>query len=162
MKTLIILRHGKTESYSPEKSDYERRLLPTGRDNVAEMGKYMASGRDVPDYIFSSSATRTRETAILAAKTLNFPEEKIDFREKLYLVSANTIVKILATTPDWVANCLLIGHNPGLTELVNLWGVRLDNLPTASAACFSFEGNKWSDCIKSKPTFEWIKLAKDL
>ncbi|MFV0391547.1 MAG: SixA phosphatase family protein [Paludibacteraceae bacterium] len=94
---------------------------------------------------------------------MNFPEKKIDFCEKLYLPSADTIVQILATIPDWVENCLLVGHNPGLTELVNHWGIRLDNLPTASTACFSFDGDKWSDSIeKSTPAFEWIKLAKDL
>jgi phosphohistidine phosphatase len=55
-----------------------------------------------------------------------------------------------------------VGHNPGVTDLINELGVRLDSLPTASAVCFEFQLDGWMDIAPEKANFRWIKLAREL
>lgn len=162
MKTLIIMRHGKAEQMEYGLDDYDRQLTDRGRRNSMDMGKYIAAKFGTPEMILSSSARRTEETAKQAAMGINFPSEKIIFDEALYLTSASRIIRTLAKTDNLIASCLLIGHNPGLTDLVNQFGVNLDNLPTSSAVCFSFFTDFWGEISRSNARYEWIQLARTL
>lgn len=162
MKTLIILRHGKAELHKSGLDDYDRILIKRGIENSEDMGKYIAAKWGVPDLILSSAAARAYQTAKLAAKGMKYPKEAIMTDERLYLVSEYTILKVLSGLTDDYQSCMLVGHNPGLTYLINTLGVRLDNLPTASAACFSLEINSWKDIAGCNATFEGIKLAREL
>lgn len=162
MKTLIILRHGKAELYAFDLDDYDRGLISRGIKNSKEMGKYILKKEGKPDYVLSSAAKRTYQTAVLAAESLNFPEDEIITDENLYLVSERKLLKALSSIPENIDYCLLVGHNPGLTELVNYFGVKLDNLPTASAVCFTFQVDSWENIAFEKADFQWIKRAKDL
>ena len=162
MKTLIILRHGKAELYTIGLEDYDRALTSRGVRNASEMGKYILKKEGTPDFVLSSSANRAYQTAVLASQGLNFPVKEITADETLYLVSEYRLVKALSELPATVNYCLLVGHNPGLTDMVNYFGVRLDNLPTASAVCFTFQADNWENISSYKAEFQWIKLAREL
>ncbi len=162
MKTLIILRHGKAELHKPGLDDYDRALIKRGINNSEDMGKYIAEKWGVPDLILSSAAVRAHQTAVLAAKGMKYPKEAIMTDERLYLVSEYSILKVLSELVDNHESCMLVGHNPGLTYLVNLLGVKLDNLPTASAVCFSLGINSWKDIMDCRAKFQGIKLAREL
>lgn len=162
MKTLIILRHGKAELHAYGLDDYDRALTSRGVKNVAEMGKFILKKLGTPDFVLSSAANRAYQTAVLASQGMNFPVEDITTDEKLYLVSEFRLLKALSALPANVDYCVLVGHNPGLTDLVNYFGVRLDNLPTASAVCFTFQTDNWENIASDKAEFQWIKLAREL
>lgn len=162
MKTLIILRHGKAELYRFDLDDFDRKLADRGRKNATDMGKFIAEMSGKPDLILSSDAKRTQETAQLAAEGLNYPISEILYDNELYLTPSYIISKVLSNIEENVNSCLLVGHNPGLTDLINDLGVRLDNLPTGSAVCFSFKCKTWDKISAKKARFEWIKLAREL
>lgn len=162
MKQLIILRHGKAEQDTMAKDDYDRVLTERGRRNAEAMGHYIHKRSGSPDLILASSAGRAHETAILAAQGLGYPEERIQADQNLYFAPAAWILNTLSKLSDRVNSCLYIGHNPGVTDLINDLGVRLDNLPTASAVCFEFQLDAWVDITPEKANFMWIKLAKEL
>lgn len=162
MKTLIIMRHGKAEQMEYGLDDYDRQLTDRGRRNSMDMGKYIATKFGTPEMILSSSARRTEETAKQAALGMNFHAERIVLDEALYLTSASKVIRTLAKTDKSIASCLLIGHNPALTDLINLFGVNLDNLPTSSAVCFSFATDSWDEINRSNARYEWIQLARML
>ncbi|NLO71211.1 MAG: hypothetical protein GX102_09830 [Porphyromonadaceae bacterium] len=162
MKTLIILRHGKAELHQFGMSDYDRGLMSRGVKNSVAMGKFIAKKWGIPQLVLSSSAKRAYETAVLAAEGLGINRNEIQVDDNLYLVSERRILRILSELPDEIESCLLVGHNPGLTDLINYFEVWLDNLPTASAACFTFKEKSWKKITDAKAKLEWIKLAREL
>ncbi len=162
MKTLIIMRHGKALARTLKQTDLDRSLADKGRENASDMGKFIAMREGTPGLILASSAARTMETSRLVAAGVNYPAGQIVSDYDLYLTSAEFILQRLKTLDDQVESCLVVGHNPGLTDLVNLLGVRLDNLPTGSAVCFRFDTASWNETASSNAKFEWVKLARDL
>lgn len=162
MKQLIILRHGKAEQDTMAKDDYDRVLTERGRKNAAAMGSYILKRSGVPDLILSSSARRAHETAILAAMSIGYQEEEIQTDQNLYFAPARWAMNVLSKLPDHADSCLYVGHNPGVTNLINDLGVNLDNLPTCSAACFEFNVDAWVDISVERANFRWLKLAKEL
>ncbi len=162
MKQLIILRHGKAEQDTMAKDDYDRVLTERGRSNAAAMGNYILKRSGLPDLILSSSAKRAHETAILAAQQLGYPEDLIQSEQNLYFAPARWILNVLSKLTDEVESCLYVGHNPGITDLINALGVKLDNLSTASAVCFEFHIDAWGDISAERANFMWLKIAKEL
>mgnify|MGYP000862255913 CR=1 FL=1 len=162
MKQLIIFRHGKAEQNSMAKDDFDRMLTDRGRRNAYDMGVYIFKKIGIPDMILTSSAKRAYETAILAAQAIGYPESDVHTEQNLYFAPERWIINVISKLPDNVNSCVFVGHNPGLTDLINAFGVNLDNLPTASAACFEFNIESWKDISTNKANFKWLKIAKEL
>lgn len=162
MKQLVILRHGKAEQDTMDKDDYDRILTRRGNKNAVAMGGFILKKWGTPDLILSSSAKRTHDTALLAAHHIGYPEDEIRSDQSLYFAPSRWILNVISKLPEEVNRCLYVGHNPGVTDLINDFGVRLDNLPTASAVCFELNIASWSDISTEKAAFLWLKLAKEL
>ncbi|MDO5523690.1 MAG: histidine phosphatase family protein [Bacteroidia bacterium] len=162
MKKLLIMRHGKSAWDSEYLNDYDRPLNERGKKNAAEMGRFLLEECGKPELILTSSAKRAMETATLAAISLSYPQEKIEAGKELYLAETGEIMRSIANIHAEVNTCLLIGHNPGLTDLVNYFGLKLDNLPTASVVHMEFDASTWKDISPKNARFQWIKLAKEL
>ncbi len=162
MKRLIIMRHGKSSWADIDISDYNRPLNIRGEKSSQLMGEFIEAKNGKPDLIVSSSAVRSYETAKIVAQKMDYDVEKIMFTKELYLAWVNDILKTITSLPDNIKDCVLVGHNPGLTDLINHFGVRLDNLPTSSTACFEFEVDKWRNISKEKAELKWFQLARDL
>lgn len=162
MKQLVLLRHAKAEQDTMAKDDYDRALTDRGCRNASGMGEFILNKWGIPDLILSSSARRAHDTAILVAEVLGYPREEIQTDQNLYFAPARWILKMISKLPDEVGRCLYVGHNPGVTELINDLGVHLDNLPTASAICFQFHVDSWADISIQRADFLWLKQVKEL
>lgn len=162
MKQLIIFRHGKAEQDTMAKDDYDRILTERGRRNASEMGVFVFKKSGTPELIISSAAKRAHETALLAAKGLEYPQENIQTDQSLYFAPARWIMNVISKLPNDINSCVFVGHNPGVTDLINMLGVNLDNLPTASTACFEFNVDSWSEISIEQANFKWLKVAKEL
>lgn len=162
MKKLLLLRHGKAEIGDYQTDDFDRCLNDRGKKNAFDMGVYIAQHIHQIDLVLSSDASRTTQTAILLSENINYPKEKIVFDSNLYLASLRRLLKTIYALSNDCNTCLLVGHNPGISDLVNFLGVRLDNLPTASSVCFTFDTNNWSEISEKNSKLHWIKFSKDL
>lgn len=162
MKQLVLLRHDKAEQNTMAKDDYDRALTLRGSKNAAAMGEYILKRLEIPDLILSSSAQRAYETAIYVSKSIGYPEEDIKTDQNLYFAPARWIMNVISKLPNEVDTCLYVGHNPGITNLINDLGVLIDILPTASAVCFEFNVDSWINITAERANFMWLKLAKDL
>lgn len=162
MKRLIILRHAKSSWDNADVSDYDRKLNKRGEKSADLMGEFLAAKQGNVDLILSSSAVRAFSTARIVAQMLNYNIEEIETTKKLYLAWVNDILKTIYSISDNADSCILVGHNPGLTDLVNHFGVRLDNLPTASVVCFEFEAQSWEDISRENADLKWFQMARDL
>lgn len=144
MKTLLILRHAKSSWKDEELDDHERPLNKRGLNDAPRMGEVMKEHDLVPDLILSSSAVRARLTAQLVAEHCGY-EGEIGGGRELYSFASGDYLDALEKVDDGYARVMVVGHNPGLEELVEwLTGV-YTSLPTATLAVLRLDINHWSE-----------------
>jgi phosphohistidine phosphatase len=132
MKTLLILRHGKAESYN-EDGDKARELAERGHRDAKRMGEVIREQVGAPDLVVSSDAIRARQTAVTAAAASGY-KGAIEYRSEIYEASPRTLLAVVRSLPETATTVLLVGHNPGFEELASdLAEAPLDigGLPTA-------------------------------
>ena len=118
MPNLLIMRHAKSD-WNTGVADVERPLNPRGRRDAKAMADWLARQAPRIECIFSSPARRARQTAEIVAETMELDATRVIVQQALYLASRRTLVQVLnAQLPRCTAGLLLVGHNPGLDELV--------------------------------------------
>lgn len=144
MKSLLILRHGKSSWKNPNLPDHERPLNRRGKRNAAQIGLLIQKENLTPDVIYASSAKRTRATAKRVAKKSNY--SGLIFKVKdLYLATGETYLHLVHQGSDSVNCVLLVGHNPGLEELLTALTGEQSALPTAALAQVELPIDTWSE-----------------
>ncbi len=114
------------------------------------MGRLLRDVDLVPDRIVSSTAVRARATAELVADQLGYRGTVACSRD-LYLASAPDIIRVLGNVGGDASRLLVVGHNPGLEELVAALTGGFAALPTAALAQISLEMDAWSNLTESTP-----------
>ena len=146
MSTLILLRHGKSDWSGPE-PDHLRPLARRGRRQVPVAGRWLADNVGVIDLAVVSPAERTRETWRLAAAELAVPPP-VREDDRVYAGSAQSLLGVVRELPGELATVVLVGHNPGLEDLmVSLTGRRVP-MPTSALAVIDLSGS-WSAAADS-------------
>ncbi|TVL91587.1 histidine phosphatase family protein [Streptomyces sp. SAJ15] len=149
-RRLVLLRHAK--SAWPEVPDHERPLAGRGRRDAPAAGRWIREAGRVPDLVVCSTARRTRETWELATAELGGAAPAVTYEPRAYAATAAELLDVVRGTPDGVRTLLLIGHNPGVEELVSLLagaaaGDALERarekFPTSAIAVLAWSG-PWS------------------
>jgi phosphohistidine phosphatase len=145
MKTLLVLRHAKSSWAEQGLDDHARPLNSRGERDAPRVGRLMKDRRLLPDLIVSSDAARARLTAEAVSDAAKFAGT-ILLEPRLYNASAADIVAVLRRVVDEaVESVMIVGHNPGLEELVaRLTGAR-ESLPTAALAHVTLPIDRWAD-----------------
>ncbi|MEZ4733143.1 MAG: histidine phosphatase family protein [Caldilineaceae bacterium] len=117
MKTLSIIRHAKAASPDEYSVDFARPLTKRGQKDVVQISQVVAALQPAVDWLISSPALRTRETTELLVKTLNY-QRPIQWEESAYLAEAEQWLVLLRNAPPEVDHIAIVGHNPGLSDLV--------------------------------------------
>ena len=154
-RRLILLRHAKSDW--PDVPDRERPLAKRGRRDAPRIGRWLHEHGYQPDVVVCSAAQRTRQTWDLVAPELG-GSPAVRFEPRVYAASAMTLLYLAQELPSRYRTALLIGHNPGLSELAGSLaappgigpktGTATDNgprpgisLPTAAVAVLEFAGD---------------------
>ena len=116
-RTLILLRHGKSD-WSTDDDDFNRPLKKRGKAAAAQSGAWLLSNGYLPDFIISSPAKRAIQTAELACEAMDIRKKKIYSQRHIYLATPEELLHVLEDCPLQAKRVLLIGHNPGLEELL--------------------------------------------
>ena len=162
MCRLILLRHGKSSWDDAMLDDFHRPLAPRGLRDVPEMGRRLARRGQLPDLIVSSTAVRALSTARAVARELGYRQADIVETPSLYHASPMEMLSIIRQTPAGIGTLMVVGHNPGMTELANLLGgVRLDNMPTAGMLCVESDRAEWSRFEPGQTRFGWLDYPKN-
>ncbi|MFF8381774.1 histidine phosphatase family protein [Streptomyces sp. NPDC015661] len=150
-RRLFVLRHAK--SARPEGvPDRDRPLGPRGLRDAPAAGRFLAEGGGLPDLVLCSPARRARETWGLAAAELERPVAT-RHDPRLYGADEQDLLEVLHDVPDEVGTLLIVGHNPGLEDLVMLLaGDSVDDaldrvrtkFPTCALAVLAWHGT-WTD-----------------
>jgi phosphohistidine phosphatase len=146
MKTLLILRHAKTEPDAPN-GDHARQLTGRGRRDATTIGNFISSSVGVPDVILTSDASRALETSELVAAGCLFAGD-LTVEPDIYGASAEALAGIVRRLPAAAAYAVLVGHNPSMVDLVTLLAgpdVAIDHLPTAGLVHLEHDTDRWAE-----------------
>ena len=144
MKTLLLLRHAKSSWKKDNLPDHDRPLNKRGKQDAPRMGKLIQSKGLVPDLIISSTAKHAQKTARLVAEESGYDGE-IEFDRDLYAFEPSAYLEKLTLIGDHIQIVLLVGHNPGLEELLDQLTGEYLPMPTAALAHINLLIDSWSD-----------------
>ena len=144
MRQLLLLRHAKSSWDDPALSDHARPLNARGRRAAAAMAQAMRDLGLVPDIVLVSSARRTLQT--LESLTPFDDPALIEPMDALYLAPWRGLLAAIQEVPETARSLLVIGHNPGLHELVRLLAPPgPDAFPTGALAELSVDIYDWKN-----------------
>jgi phosphohistidine phosphatase len=133
------MRHAKAEA-DEDRPDHDRRLTSGGRDQAAEMGRWIAAHGGPVDLVWCSSALRVRQTWDEVAAALPGAGEPL-FSRAIYLAGTKELLALMAAAPESVESLLVIGHNPTAQKVVaQLCAEPARSFPTASVAVVDMAG----------------------
>jgi phosphohistidine phosphatase len=118
VRTLILMRHASVEQWAAG-GDFERSLTAAGEREAATAGNALVAGGFIPERVLCSPAARA-EASWLTLRKAAAPAldgAVLELLPQLYLGSAGRILDALAALDHAVASVLVVGHNPGLSEL---------------------------------------------
>jgi phosphohistidine phosphatase len=148
MKTLLVVRHGKSSWDLPVK-DIDRPINQRGISDAHLVSYNCIKLLPSQFVIWSSPAKRASETALIFAKNIAFPIEKIIFKKDLYTFDAYQLEKIIKSCPNDTNNLILFGHNEAISNFVNKFGNKfIDHVPTSGLVAIEFETNNWAEIQK--------------
>ena len=116
MKTLILVRHGKS-SWEYSVGDKDRPLLERGiNDALLVSDKFHDVGLEI-DSIFSSPANRALHTAMIFCRQMYFPLDKFQITEQLYDFSGNEVLGFVKELDNKLETVMIFGHNHAFTYI---------------------------------------------
>ncbi len=163
MKRLILLRHAKSSWSDSTLADEDRPLSARGERDAPRMGARLRRHDAAPDLILTSHAERALRTATTVARALEYPLDRISILPTLYLAAPADILAVVQAQEPVVRCLLVVGHNPGLTELVDnlLPDLQLHNLPTAGVVAVDFDTDDWSELGRRTATLAFYDYPKN-
>ena len=161
MKTLLLLRHAKSDWDDTSLRDFDRPLAARGERDAPRIGKALRKRGSRPDLIISSPAARAKATieAVIKAAKLNL---EIRFDETVYGASSPELMKLIRRLPDGSSCVLLVGHNPGFEDLVGRLSGSHERMPTAALACIEFQIDNWEDVDDGAGKLAWLLTPRQL
>lgn len=144
MKILLVLRHGKSSWADPGQIDHDRPLKKRGKRDALRVAQLISAHGLVPDVVISSTALRAKDTAERVAAVWQDAARPIRYDRNLYHAGPDAIVDVLrGVRPSTAGTVMIVGHNPGLEELVEVLTGEAETLPTAALAHITLGIDQW-------------------
>lgn len=168
MKTLTLLRHAKSGWDDPVARDFDRPLNPKGQRAAAMVGRHMKALGLAFDHVVASPAARVVETLDHLGQGYG-SELAPAWDKRIYLASPATLIDVVHDLPVAAEHVLLVGHNPGLEELVLQLvpnGALRDQVaikfPTATLAEMTFDVEGWREVQAGSAALTRFVRPRDL
>lgn len=142
MKELLVLRHAKSSWNDLSLRDFDRPLNKRGKMDAPRMGKLLAEQDLVPDLIITSAAVRARLTAEAVAETSGYDAEIFETSE-LYMAMPEDYIAVLNHVQDSNTLVMVVGHNPGIEDLIEDLTGEWYRMPTAALAHIQLDIDSW-------------------
>ncbi len=171
MKTIGLFRHAKSDWHDRRLRDFDRPLNARGRKGAALMGQHIADHGVRWQRVLSSPAVRAAETIELAGQSVGrtFP---INWDRRIYLASSATLLDLLREQDDAISMILMIGHNPGLEDLIfdlvpddgssPLRDRVEEKFPTAAYAVLEMNADRWAEIKEGTARLMHLMRPRDL
>jgi phosphohistidine phosphatase len=156
MKNVLLMRHAKSSWKDASLPDHQRPLNRRGKHDAPRMGKFLQGQGILLDAILCSTAVRARQTATGLLKKYTF-EGEIQYFDDLYQADPEMIISILNQLPEEVNIAMVIGHNPGMDDFLEMVCDECGHMPTASVAYIKYPIERWID-LRTETLGELIHL----
>lgn len=117
MRELVLLRHAHAEPSREGQSDADRPLSPEGRAEAEAAGRWLKAHGFAPDRVLVSPSRRTKETLEQVLSVIGYAEQRED--QRIYEATPGDLLEV-ADEHRAIGRVLLVGHNPGLEQVVAL------------------------------------------
>jgi len=168
VKILYVLRHAKSDWADSLLRDFDRPLNARGRKAANAIGKELLKREIKPDLAFASPAVRAQQTLALVQGGYGCTFKVVD-EPRIYGSGPEALVELIQSAPADVARLLIVGHNPGLQELVlalskpgELYDEAAEKFPTAALAEIRFDSESWADVSPGEGILECLVRPRDL
>ena len=167
VKRLYLLRHAKSAWDDPTLRDHERPLAPRGRKAARRMARWAKKHGVRPQLVVCSDAVRAQETLQGVLPGLGEPTVRVE--ATLYAAGGETLLARVRALPEDVDVAMLVGHNPGVVDLLLLLAapcVLLDrareHLPTGALAELQTGVEHWADVSPGAARLTEFVLPREL
>ena len=138
--TLVVIRHAKSD-WTTGQPDLDRPLAKRGRKQAPDAGAWIAAHLRL-DLAVVSSAARARATWDLVAGQLHdVPPVRLD--DRVYGASGDALLEVVRELPEQPTTVALVGHNPGVEDLVYQLTGTWTPMPTSAIAVIDIDAG-WS------------------
>ncbi len=159
MKLLTLLRHAKSSWNDEDLSDHDRPLNKRGLQDAPVMARRLVEQSVEPGLVLCSTALRARETLSLFTDVCALAGHQIQYVDGLYLASVGKLASIIAGAPAQVSHLMLVGHNPGLEDLLSKVTSRDDlTMPTCAMAQLRLASDGFN--LAASPELLWFDYPK--
>ncbi|MDO3626162.1 histidine phosphatase family protein [Mucilaginibacter sp. BT774] len=158
MKKILLIRHAKAvhdDSYS----DFERPLKHSGMRDTTIMAERIESAGAVPQILISSPSLRTLATANILSEHLSLHKPSEDSR--IYDASQQSLLSVISEFPENQNFVGLVGHNPGIAQLVHYFTGQIREVPPGAAVLIRFEFDSWRELTYDSGHLEWFSSPKE-
>jgi phosphohistidine phosphatase len=162
MKTLLVMRHAKSDWGAASGGDHGRVLARRGIKAARKIGRFLTDSGTTPDLVLSSTAVRALITAELAATAGEWGCDIVTSRD-LYASDPERVLDVVRETENGVERLLIAGHEPTWSTLVTwLIGGGRVRMPTAAVACLDLPHGDWIDLAPAACELRWLVTPKML
>ncbi len=154
MKLLGLFRHAKSDWHDARARDFDRPLNDRGRKGAAVIGRHILAHGVAWQRVLASPAVRSAQT-IEIAEAATGTTIPVEWDRRIYLASSATLADVLREQPDRLSKLLMVGHNPGLEDLIfdlvpddgnNPLRESVEvKFPTAAFAVLELDIERWAD-----------------
>ena len=171
LKTLGLFRHAKSDWHDARARDFDRPLNERGQKGAAIMGRYIAEHGIHWDRVIASPAGRVAQTIEIGAQAAK-RNVSVNWDRRIYLASSATLLDLLREQEGDPAAILMIGHNPGLEDLIfdlvpddgtcPLRDIVEEKFPTAAFAVLEIDIDDWADLQEGSARLVHLTRPRDL
>src|SRR5262249_27530653 len=136
-------------------------LNQRGLKAATQIGKLVRKRKLKPDLVLSSPAERARQTSQLMLESARLNTE-LRYDERIYEASAARLLDILSQIEDSVDSAMLVGHKPGMEDLLKMLTGEDRHLSTAALASIELNVEKWNKVRAGSGHIEWLAKVKEL
>lgn len=155
------MRHAEARRENRNLTDFERPLNDPGREAARFIGETIQKNRFKIDLILSSPAKRAKQTAELFKETARLKTE-IQYNEKIYEANLRRLLEIVLELDNRYNSVLIVGHNPGFENLVQVLTGENVQMATAAFAAIDLEIENWSNIKTACGNLRVLLRSKDV
>ena len=142
-------------------ADFERPLKGRGKEAAEEIGLFLASKKVTVSALIVSPALRTRQTIDIVLRQAPLGVEP-HFDRRIYEASLGTLVQIVSEISDDKQSAMLVGHNPGMEEILAFLTREARHMPTGALARINLECASWKEAGRGMGKLDWFVTPEDL
>ena len=161
MKTLLLLRHAKAENATGGSSDINRALNERGKKEAQAIGTFIRKQDLTVELVMCSPAVRARETAELVIAAAE-ATANVRYDQRIYEASPRQLLEIISEVEEDKSAVLLVGHNPGMEDLLRALTATGESMATGTLAKINLRLDEWSRVTEDSGDLECIVRPDEL